>query len=351
MQRSGRRGDRTLPTDNLCEVRILQEFGHEKFVWTVIPGMTKASWPISDPARILREHLSAEQFASCCDRLWSTDRRSTVVTDRSTPFRHGSIVYAKQDHTTNLFPQLGRRRARIVLVTAESDVSVGPCASRPAQVAAWFAVNALGPAVQTLPLGLGNSYCERTVKADALAGALGTPKEGLLYLNFRAETNPSVRVPLLEKFRSSGWDGAVTRQDPSGDPAAYTRSLASHRYVLCPGGNGTDTHRMWEALYAGAVPVVQRHPALDSFRDLPILFVDDLLALDKSLLEASYPGILQTSWNTDKMFLPYWRDRFGQARLGLGRPVGFPQFLAARLRTGPLARFLPVAPCDPVPVS
>ena len=39
-------------------------------------------------------------------------------------------------------------------------------------------------------------------------------------------------------------------------------------------GNGFDTHRLWEALYAGSIPVTLAHPSLKSFQDFPIILLD-----------------------------------------------------------------------------
>ncbi len=294
--------------------------------------MANCCWPPLDGGRILGEHLSAEQFASCCERLWSTDRRSTLATDRNIAPRHGSLLYAKQDHTGALFPLLERRRARVVLVTAESDISVEGDSDRPPQVASWFATNAACKGVDSLPLGLGNSYCPVTTKADILASVAATPKTGLLYVNFRVETNPAQRTPLREKFRSSGWRGSVTFPESGLSAREYARQLAAHRFVLCPAGNGTDTHRMWEALYAGTIPVVEKHPALDAFRDLPILFVESLASLEPGVLEARYNEMKAGRWNCEKLFLPWWRERFENARRHIRGRVAWSAFLGRKFR-------------------
>jgi hypothetical protein len=288
-------------------------------------------WPVPDRSRILREHLSAERFAACCDRLWSTDRRSSAVTDRVSSPRHGSLLYAKQDHTGALFPRLERRRSRVVLVTAESDASVGPDGAPPPQVASWFAVNANCRGVEALPLGLGNSYCRVTTKADVLAAFAGAPKSGFLYANFRVETNPASRIPLWERLRCADWRDAVTFPQGELSTEEYARALASHRFVLCPAGNGTDTHRMWEALYAGTIPVVEIHPALESFRDLPILFVEKLADIVPGQLEAAYGEMVNRRWNCEKLFLPWWRERFESARRVLRQRVGWLPFLHRQL--------------------
>jgi hypothetical protein len=67
--------------------------------------------------------------------------------------------------------------------------------------------------------------------------------------------------------------------------------ILRHRFVLCPPGNGVDTHRMWEALVAGAIPVVLRSQAMKPFESLPILFVEDYREVTIELLEAAWAKI------------------------------------------------------------
>ncbi len=39
-------------------------------------------------------------------------------------------------------------------------------------------------------------------------------------------------------------------------PNSYSRLASEFRFVACPRGNGVDTHRVWETLYRGSVPIV-----------------------------------------------------------------------------------------------
>ncbi len=46
----------------------------------------------------------------------------------------------------------------------------------------------------------------------------------------------------------------------------YSR-LSEYKFWICPRGNGLDTHRAWEALYVGAVPVIKRSGLDPLFED------------------------------------------------------------------------------------
>lgn len=261
-----------------------------------------------DGETVTREYLSAEQYQRACDLIWSTDRRAAIEGTKG-PVPPGGVIYAKTDHYLPLFQVLRRRRSRVVLVTAESDFSVPPegAGFRPPQIASWFSTNAGAKDIHPLPLGLGNSYCQVTLKAPMLARSMkpNEDRPSWLYVNFRRESNPVARSPLLDHFHHHGQGWATVREGGAGLDE-FLREMTAHRFVLCPPGNGTDTHRMWEALYGKTIPVVLRHKALSAFEDLPILFVEDFAEVTREFLEQAWQKIRATRWNYDKLFLPWW---------------------------------------------
>lgn len=56
----------------------------------------------------------------------------------------------------------------------------------------------------------------------------------------------------------------------------YINSLAEHKYVICPEGNGVDTHRFWEALLMKAVPIVLNSPFIENIKTLgvPLIIIN-----------------------------------------------------------------------------
>jgi len=57
-------------------------------------------------------------------------------------------------------------------------------------------------------------------------------------------------------------------------PEQYSRIVSSFKFVLALRGNGIDTHRFWETLYRGSVPVVQVSTWSRSIANLGIPFVE-----------------------------------------------------------------------------
>ena len=45
--------------------------------------------------------------------------------------------------------------------------------------------------------------------------------------------------------------------------------MSKYKYILCPSGNGIDTHRMWEALYSNSIPIIFSEHKLGYFNKIP----------------------------------------------------------------------------------
>jgi len=265
--------------------------------------------------------VSSGAFRGLCDHVfWCND-----APRENTDFRHGDLVFCKIDEVWRLFRALRRTRKRIALVTGEGDKPVAPelLAQKPPHVHHWFGMNmfAEDPAATPIPLGLGEEGHPATLDWKDLAETARQPsvRTGLLYANFGTASNPVIREPLgawLEK-PAQQW---ITRHEHGGSSgkAAYLEVICSHHFVFCPPGNGEDTHRMWEALYAGAVPVVRESPAMRNFRDLPILMVPRLDEISEDLLRAySQSGAIKNG-SRIKLDLAFWADEFAKAKADAG---------------------------------
>ena len=64
------------------------------------------------------------------------------------------------------------------------------------------------------------------------------------------------------KFTMSDNNGTrykfIVRDSFGGPEAMYLEVLSNSAFTLCPCGNNAETHRLWEALHAGSIPVVER---------------------------------------------------------------------------------------------
>ena len=70
-----------------------------------------------------------------------------------------------------------------------------------------------------------------------------------VYMNHNILTNPKERQEPYDLFFDKMW---VTVEKECKNGYAfdkYLENLCMHKYVICPEGNGVDTHRLWESLY------------------------------------------------------------------------------------------------------
>jgi hypothetical protein len=177
--------------------------------------------------------------------------------------------------------------------------------------------------VTAIPLGLGPSDDNVSAKGAEIAELrrAGIARDKWLYVNFRPESNPGPREPIFRHYQELSLAGAdwITFQLPEtrGSHGRFADDLVSHRFVLCPPGNGVDTHRMWETLAAGGIPVVAKSIAMEPFRSLPILFVDDLCGVTLEFLETEWARISGMPANLAMLEADYWKALIVGASDGL----------------------------------
>jgi hypothetical protein len=160
-----------------------------------------------------------------------------------------------------------------------------------AKLTRWFAQNVMvrHPKLEPLPIAVANSMWKhgnlRTFER-AIARAEKRPKDRLVFLHFNPGTH-APRKKVWETLRSSFPD-LPPAPPPGRRFRSYLDDLARYRFCVSPRGNGIDSHRVWECLYLGVVPVVERstHTELWEERGVPLLAIDDWAEVTPERLEA-----------------------------------------------------------------
>lgn len=194
-----------------------------------------------------------------------------------------------------------------------------------ADVEVWFAQNAVvsHPKLRPIPIGIENRYnkfgAHFMVYADARSAAPPqSRRDKLLFVSFTVKTNPKERHEAMEvakQFPSSDvtfFSGKPRAKSAAAHREALTAfltSMSSHKYVLAPHGHGVDTHRLWEALYVGCIPIVTRS-AMDQrlLAALPVLLVDTYAMLTPELLRREHAALVERFVSPDVRLLnmTYW---------------------------------------------
>lgn len=113
-----------------------------------------------------------------------------------------------------------------------------------------------------------------------------------ILLSWNTETNESARNHADSMFERCE---SAFRVRSRIAPQTFHRLLRKSLFVACPRGNGLDTHRIWETLYLGAVPIVLEQEYFPALRGWPIWVVEswsDCASLDREFLEKLYKSLI-----------------------------------------------------------
>ena len=269
------------------------------------------------------------------DQFISTDKYLDFVKNASSTFR-----YVKRDYLfragqfrETVYPSLFSSRLEYrekILLVGHSDI---PTTRIQSQILKFFGVDKVYATnihsdqifSFSIPLGLTNncddSPLHRLFGDNSLLLAASFLADfpdffsPILYVNFSASNNRSERGVLLREIAKLPKTYKAIVNDPDFTTSGRVKYLADCRtinFVLCPEGNGVDTHRLWETLYMGGVPIIKKNPIMTPLVDhLPVVQVDSWKQIASvDFLESEWHRIQEMSWDIGQLTLNYWKDRF-----------------------------------------
>jgi hypothetical protein len=151
-----------------------------------------------------------------------------------------------------------------------------------------------------LPIGIANSMWKHGDLLELYKTKSEIYREKK-YKSIYVNINPNTyfyRKSVLDKIIEKGQLTIATNKPYT----QYLQELAQHRFCLCIRGNGIDTHRFWESLYLGVIPVIINNKTTKS---------DNFV---KYLRKLKIPFYEITENDLDEMFEKY-TDNFFNAEL------------------------------------
>ena len=123
-------------------------------------------------------------------------------------------------------------------------------------------------------------------------------------MSHNINTNIKERIIVFNLLKDKKF---VTNQSTNFD--LYIDNIYNHKFVVCPEGNGIDTHRTWETLYLNTIPIEKRNINNSFYTDLPICFVDSWEEITEEFLNKEYLRIKNTEWNINKLKMEFWKNK------------------------------------------
>lgn len=241
------------------------------------------------------------------NNLPSSDYRYLINTLDLRQLQDNDLIYTSTFYVDQLFEKIAGLNVKVRVITHNADTNIDFLP--PDNVTKWYAqnVNIKDNRIVSIPIGLENSrwYPEKKMK---MMGIIKRPKryKNMIYINHNVSTNPAKRAALYDMFE--GVPYATVERGMNGQSIDhYLQMIYNHPFVICPEGNGIDTHRTWECLYMNTIPIEKRNINNQFYTDLPILFVDDWSEITEKFLYDSYMMMAEKKWNIEKLKFEYWK--------------------------------------------
>jgi hypothetical protein len=273
----------------------------------------------------LADLITGEKFISLADWIYTPKERAvddyynlpnTFSLDK---LRDDDIIYTHTMYVRQLFALLTHFKGICGVISHNGDVNIDDSYNVPYCVKTWFTqnVNTVHPRITSIPIGLENDRWHKNVhKKEKLLAKLEQPRNyrNLVYMNFNIATNPAKRQPVYDLLKDKPW--VTVDMHPNGyDYDSYIDNIYNHKFVVCPEGNGIDTHRTWEALYLGTIPIIDANINNSFYWDyLPVTVTSNWEEVDEKFLENDFSVIpIVDCWETERLTFDYWKDKIRKA--------------------------------------
>lgn len=293
--------------------------------------------------------INSKKFAEICDLIYSetvshdefnkldsndliiinkTDQMIyKTVTYRRRKFKiyDNSIIFCHLDAIDDLFFHLKNKKNidNLILITNQTDQIINRklYTEKPSSIRYWYSTNVdtIYDDLLPIPLGIANEYAKKNIsESNFLSEKFKISDDLQMYINFRISTNYRERTRLIRMFKNLDW---VKIDQPELENNAYHDNLIKSQFVLCPWGNGVDTHRFWETLYSGSIPITKYHETYSTAKNLPVLFVNSYKDITISLLKDYISNLSKSKFSFERLDMNFWENEINKNKVNLDKSI------------------------------
>ncbi len=279
------------------------------FILNAVPYHHESRAPIAP-------YLSGDTFRFLSDHAY--DEVNRILPPQTV--RQGQTVFVNADRLADFFSKVHPGiQNRYILVTHNSDQPIPGLFSEflnDEKLIAWFGQNVeeAHPKLHAIPIGLENRYWKPdNVEIISRVKSKQFEKKHLLYCNFSLTSYLPERPRAFEALGNAPFSNTQTRKGYE----PFIEEIAASKFVLCPRGNGLDTHRVWEALYTGSYAIVKTSGLDPLYADLPIVIVNDWHEVTEEFLNGKYAEFQSRAFKMEKLYTDFWLAWIDSYRKGL----------------------------------
>lgn len=242
------------------------------------------------------------------------------------------IIFCKTDFLFEEFEKIKKLKNDVVLITGNSDypIDVYRFNKKPKNVKKWFAQNAIINHIDLVPIPIGienklpafrdghgiGYYDNAQLKEDLVLRNLQVTPTKKIYANFNISTNYHYRSLVRDVCVKSDY---IDWDEPNLSLVEFFDKILDYEMIVCPAGNGVDTHRLWEVLYSNRIPItikVGDFKIYELYDKLPVIILDnieDLYNID--LIEKKLEKIKNNEYDLSILDVSYWFDEINQNKI------------------------------------
>lgn len=247
----------------------------------------------------LRQDLiTNKKYLSLCDVAFKTRSRNDLVL----PLKSNAIVCVQG--VSAILDEFFRLdiNTPFTLITIENDESTPQNIEwlRHKQLKTWYSWNSMHPDVIPIPIGLNEDSQLRPMIDTKVV----EKKIEMLLVNFkqdRADRRSLYRQ--VEHLPFVHVEPYQKRWGSAGALKSHYEAISAYKWVLCPRGAGEDTHRLWETLYLGSIPVVLKSSLSSMYEGLPVIQLDSWGELSLETLKRIEKTLPK---NRSKAYFDHW---------------------------------------------
>lgn len=237
-----------------------------------------------------------------------------------------NIIFCKTDFLIEEFRNISTINNEVILISGNSDYAITDNLMKllPSNVIKWFAQNALSNDNRLIPIpmgienklpsernGHGIGYYDRVeIKEKLIERRLNITPTKKIYSNFQVSTNYNHRNPIKNLCINSNH---IDWEEPTLSLEQFFDKILDYEMVVCPAGNGVDTHRLWEVLYSNRIPItikVGNFKIYELYEELPIIILNSLDELnDVNLINEKLLDLNSKLLNIEFIDLNFWINK------------------------------------------
>lgn len=235
-----------------------------------------------------------------------------------------NIIFCKTNFLLQEFSYIQTLPHEVTLISGNSDYVIdysNYLPHLPLNVKKWYAQNTMidHPIVKPLPLGIENylpakrkghgvGYDRVKIKDQIISSYTNRTSTKFIYANFQPNTNPQHRNFIKSLCQEIEF---ITWEEPNLSLPQFFDNVLDYEAVICPDGNGPDTHRFYEVLYMGRIPIVFNKTLYNLlYKNFPSILIEDTNQLSNyNFMRDKINEVKSKTYNLEMLNIDWWVNR------------------------------------------